>query len=357
MTLELGILGDLIGVRAGQPIVIPRGMSQRLLLALAADRERTVTDDELVDRLWGPAPPPNALASLRNTVSRMRTLLGADVIERHSVGYRLSRTACALDVDHFDSLVGDARRHLGDDDGEAALAALDSALALVRGRAIGQVADEWWAMAAAHELTERIALAEELWAEIRLRYDRTGRELGRMHQAAQRQPHRELRWRQLMQGLAAAGRRTEGLRVADEAKRALSEFGLSPGPEILALERQLLGAPHDVATADVVLTAATATRLGHMRAEPFVGRDQLLRQLIGTRDVVWLHGEPGIGKTRLLNALAAEAMSRGNVVLYGACERSAAAGTQLIVDIAQAALLAAPNRSARARRGRRAAGP
>ncbi|MCU1359076.1 MAG: hypothetical protein JWN99_365, partial [Ilumatobacteraceae bacterium] len=262
--------------------------------------------------------------------------MGAETIESHAAGYRLSRTVCQLDVDRFDQLVDGARRQMADDQVEEALGSLDTALAMVRGRSIAQVADEWWAMAAAHELTERIALAEELWADIRLRSDKAGRELGRMHQAARSEPQRELRWRQVMQGLAAAGRRTEALRVADEAKRALAEFGLLPGPEILALEIELLGSPTDD-TGPITIT----NRLTAMSHQPFVGRHRLLTEMSQASGVVWLDGEPGIGKTRLLAEVAAVAARRGELVLYGACERSAAAGTQLIVDIANAAMQAA----------------
>ena len=62
-------------------------------------------------------------------------------------------------------------------------------------------------------------------------------------------------------------------------------------------------------------------------AAPWYGRDEELRRLLGIYDsaaagaggVVTVVGEPGIGKTRLLQELAAAARRRGGLVLSGRC--------------------------------------
>jgi AAA ATPase domain len=59
----------------------------------------------------------------------------------------------------------------------------------------------------------------------------------------------------------------------------------------------------------------------------FVGREQELGQLVDAREsafaglgrMVFLSGEPGIGKSRLADALAAEARERGATVVWGRC--------------------------------------
>ena len=66
---------------------------------------------------------------------------------------------------------------------------------------------------------------------------------------------------------------------------------------------------------------------------PFVGRTGELAALTtdldaavgGRGGVVLLAGEPGIGKTRLAEELAARAMARGAVVLWGRCWEGAGA--------------------------------
>ena len=84
-------------------------------------------------------------------------------------------------------------------------------------------------MPAATAVAEPIAGAEELWADVVIASGRGGDEVTRLRRASEAQPHREVRWRQLVAALAAAGRRAEGLRAVGEARRALAEFGLLPG--------------------------------------------------------------------------------------------------------------------------------
>ena len=336
MTVELRILGDLVVADEDRPVELARGMRERVLLALAVDRARAVSDADLIDRLWGATPPANALASLRNTVSRLRAELGADVIVRSATGYRLG-PSCTLDAERFDALVATARRQLADESLDQAVASVEAALALVRGPVLAPVADEWWARQAIDETNEHVALAEELWAEIHLRQGRTTREVNRLLEAARRLPHREVRWRQAMR---APGRCRSAHRSAARCRARRRERWASsacdPGPELRALERELLGTP---AASTSPAVTVTSQRLDAARRWPLIGRSQLVDDLRTEQQVVWISGEPGIGKTRVLAELAVDAADRGELVLYGACERSASAGTQLIVDLARDALL------------------
>ena len=72
--------------------------------------------------------------------------------------------------------------------------------------------------------------------------------MARLRRAALAQPHREVRWRQLVTALAAAGHGTEALRSIGDARRALAEFGMEPCREVVDIERQLLGVGRTPAT-------------------------------------------------------------------------------------------------------------
>jgi DNA-binding SARP family transcriptional activator len=239
-SLAIDVLG-LIDVRVdGRRIDIPVGLTRRVLLALVIARHRGHTDLELIERLWGASAPPTALASLRNTVVRVRTLLGADAIERTPRGYRVRSTSLTVDVDEFDEQVAWARRRAAAGLDDEALLSLRRALTLVRGRPYVEVADEWWAASAAADVAERIAAAEELWAEVVLRSKQSSGEIARLQRAARAMPHREVRWKQLTRALLAADRRVDAARAVHEARAALAEFGLDVSAELAALEAAAL---------------------------------------------------------------------------------------------------------------------
>ena len=73
------------------------------MLALAAPHP--VSDDRLLEELWGddqPAKPANALQAL---VSSLRRLLGRDAVERQGSGYVLRVDPDRVDATRLDRLV------------------------------------------------------------------------------------------------------------------------------------------------------------------------------------------------------------------------------------------------------------
>jgi len=118
-----------------------------------------------------------------------------------------------------------------------------------------------------------------------------------------------------------AGEQDQALRAYERCREALSrELGVSPVAETTALHTRILQNPLvPVHAPPAALPPALALRL------PFVGRSrewprlcELLQQVMeGQGQVVLITGEPGIGKTRLLEELAALAIARGARVLSG----------------------------------------
>jgi DNA-binding SARP family transcriptional activator len=328
--IELGVLGPLEVTMCGGDIVSINGLAASLLLALAVDRGHAVDDDELVERLWPKGPPTSAIASVRNVVGRLRRSFGPAFIVRDRRGYRLG-AGTTLDVNRFADIVARARAR--SDDPTIAADLVDAALALVRGRPYDEIADELWAMPAVQCVVDQVAAAEELWAAMALAADPAGVDPSRLRRAATDHPDREVRWLQLVAALAATGRRTDALRAAGDARRALAEYGLAPGDELLALERQLVGAD-----------PAVNVRRVPARRDPMVGRDRHVADALRRGRVAWVEGAQGVGKTRLLAEVADRVAADDGVVVYAACPRSPGQGEGVLGSIAAAAsdLLAEP---------------
>ena len=70
--VSVSVLGELEVMVDGVVVPLPRGLARSLVMSLVVDIDRTVTDEDLIERLWGGAAPANAHFSLRNTVSRLR---------------------------------------------------------------------------------------------------------------------------------------------------------------------------------------------------------------------------------------------------------------------------------------------
>ena len=195
--------------------------------------------------------------------------------------------------------------------------------------------------------------ALECLAEAGLR--RGGHELGAAEQAARAAidsaPFRESAHRLLMEVQEAAGNHAEGLRAFDDLRRLLrEELGTTPGPAVMAVYERLLRVEAP-APPPVPYVAQVPDRITPVRWPPplaaavdrhaFVGREADLAFLRdcwresaeGTRRLVLLAGDAGIGKTRLAAELARAAHDDGAAVLYGRCDEAAVAPYQPVVEM------------------------
>ena len=86
--------------REGVAVRLPT-TAARVLACLALRQGEVVGADELIDGVWGHAPPSTARKSLENQIVRLRTTLGADAIETSAAGYRLPADAVTSDIAEF----------------------------------------------------------------------------------------------------------------------------------------------------------------------------------------------------------------------------------------------------------------
>jgi DNA-binding SARP family transcriptional activator len=208
-----------------------------VLAVLLLERNRVVSVDRLADEVWGERPPPSVRASILNCVSRLRRVLGAEAIETRPPGYRLRVEADSLDAARFEGAVS-AASGLGPRERAAALA---EALALWRGPALADVADEPFARVESARLDELRLVAQELRLEAMLELGQHASVLPAIEALVSRYPDRErLRYLQML-ALYRAGRQRDALDAFQEIRRALvDQFGLEPSVELRALQGMIL---------------------------------------------------------------------------------------------------------------------
>ena len=283
----------------------PAGRPGRLLASLLVARGRVVTDDRLVDDVWGEDLPVDARAALHTTVGRARRSLGPEGtrIGRTAVGYRLDVTGVDVDADRF--VAGLARARDLEDGGR--LAAYDEALALWRGPAWAGLAFDI-AQGEALRLEEGRVAAREERAEVLLALGRAREAVDELRQLVAEQPLRDRPSLLLMRALHRLGASAEALAVYAVHRKALAEeLGLDPSPELDAAQRTILDrtpepAPSSGTTSEPPVAVADLEPSGVL-----IGRANDLEQvgaLTARHQCVSVVGPGGVGKTSLAQAVA-----------------------------------------------------
>ena len=323
--LLIGLLGPVeVRVADGALAGIAQPMLRTLVAMLAIAPGRVVSDEALVDALWGEEWSRERERNLHSHVSAMRRLLAAaepgrdtSRLVRSGSGYRLDVSGTAVDVGLFGSLAARGRTAARDGDMTAALSAFADALALWRGPALADVAG------ICPRLAGDAASLEDLRAA--LLEDRIACQLAlgtHMEVAAEgpglvtQFPLRERLAGQVMVALWRAGRRGEALSTFDATRRMLAEeLGIDPGPELSGLHAKVLADDPSLAAAETVTEerdappARPAPRQLPAGVGHFAGREAELKALDELLDspglqesgagVAAIRGMAGAGKTAL----------------------------------------------------------
>lgn len=218
------------------------GARQRALLALLCLHRGTVLAvDRIVDELWGESPPQTARHMVEVYVSKLRKLLGADVLATRPPGYLLAVDPEHVDVGRFERLLAEGRDALGEGDAAVAAFTLASALTLWRGPPLADFAYEPFAQAEIARLEELRVLAEEERVEAELELGKGAELVAELEELVAAAPFRERFRAQLMLALYRAGRQADALAAYQAARETLvEELGVEPGPVLHQLERAIL---------------------------------------------------------------------------------------------------------------------
>src|ERR1044071_8037065 len=107
--MDSRLLGPLEG-RVGEEAAALGGPRQRAVLTVLLLRVgEVVSQDTLIDQVWGERPPSAAAAQVHNCVARLRRSLGADVLVRRPPGYVLYARPEEIDGRRFEHAVAAAR--------------------------------------------------------------------------------------------------------------------------------------------------------------------------------------------------------------------------------------------------------
>ena len=267
-----------------------------------------------MEAVWPTRRPAQPDRDLHVLVSRARTVVGADRVERRDGGYAL--VADWWDVAELASLAREAARRSEAGDAVGARTAAEGALALVRGPLLADEADAEWAAEARSAADTAVAEVRRVAAAAALATGQVGDAAAYAAEALRSDPYDEAALRTLMRAHAAAGRPASALAEFARARELLAEeLGVDPAPETRALHEELLREDSPPVSMPE-------------RADGLVGRTAELRTLDaelersrGGARVVVVSGEPGVGKTALLDHWATSAAARGTVVLRGRAEQ------------------------------------
>jgi predicted ATPase len=318
--ISLTLLGGFQARLGADRVTVPTRKAEALLAYLALHPGQSHPREKLATLLWGNSGETQARDSLRHALVRLRQALARGprpslVTEGHVVS--LSPAAVDVDVATFEQAL--------------AAGALEKAAALYRGDlleglSVTETPFEDWLRAERARLRE---LALETFAKLLAKQQATGATERAIHTALRLlalDPLREVVHRELMQLYAQQGRRGEALKQYEACATALRrELRTEPEAETSRLYRELGARPVPAEEED----GGTGLALGDFGTPetPLVGREPEMGRLraalaesrAGRGSVVTILGEAGIGKSRLVDEVAAEALRSGSRVLLGRC--------------------------------------
>lgn len=330
--LDVRVLGPLRVARHAREIS-PGGKQQSTLLALLLARSgRPTSTQELIQLLWGDAAPASAVNTVQKYVGSLRRVLEPELaarqtgslLKKQGNAYSWNTNASNLDLVCFRDYVRDAARLAEASRFAEALEVYVRAVEVWKGPA-GDGLD----LSASAEAVFA-ALDREFFdacieaARIAIDLDQPKRVLSAVRLAASLAPLNEPLQASLISLLGAAGLQSEAISEYQAVRSRLSDqLGIDPGVVLsAAYQGVLLGTPAlgvpRVTDPARALQDDLACLVGR-ETETSIVRGVVEAAASGESSVLLVEGEPGLGKTMLLEKANEIAKARGMLAVWGRC--------------------------------------
>lgn len=308
------ILQDGVNVGAFSSLQI-----QRLMAMLTLEPGERLPRSRIAFRLWSDSPEAQARTNLRKLLHQLRRGI-ADIerfieIGQQSIRWR-GNPASRVDVIEFKTALGEQ------DDARA--------IAVYCGDLLPDCYDDWIIEARrrlreeASEALDRLAAAAEDSGD-------PPRVIARASERLKLDPCWEPAYRRLMRAHGELGNRAAAMQVYHQCAEHLdAELRVAPDPETQAVY-------HEVCLRSRDTSPASRAVIGSW---PMVGREDELARIAslwqatasGRAHLLLVSGEPGIGKTRLIDEFARDIQAEGNVVRARAYEAAGRLPWGIIVE-------------------------
>jgi DNA-binding SARP family transcriptional activator/Tfp pilus assembly protein PilF len=326
--LRFGVLGSLRVWRDETAIDLGPVQQRVVLAVLALQAGRPVGLQQVINAVWGEAPPRHAVNLVQRHVSGLRRVLEpgrpgrtrSELLTWSEAGYQLALPAGSLDLADYESELAGARAARAAGQLEDAAGALRAALRLWRGPLCDGLNSPFLDAQRDRLAESRISVVEER-IELELTAGGGTDPIAELRDLIAEHPLRERLRGLLMLALYQAGRQGDALAAYTEARRRLDdELGVEPGAPLQRLHQQILAADPQLAAPPAAEGSPEAgTAAGPQRPLPaqlphripdFTGRDAELGRLdallatsrgeTGTSVVITtITGTAGVGKTAL----------------------------------------------------------
>jgi len=329
--LRIQMLGEFQVWRQQEILTWPTKKSKMLFQILLIEPGRLVPTDQLLEYLWPNLTPPKAQKNLWVTVSQVRSVLQpdspprtrSDYIHKQGEGYRFnSESSHWIDVDIFANLLISAHSTA---DQTGRISVWEQARALYQGEFLEDQPYAEWAQLPRSQWRRRY---EQLLINLANAYQHNGS----LHEAITLcreiltlDNTNETALCLLMRSHASLGERGRALKVYEEVVNVLKEeIGVNPRRETTELARQIKSSEETWIEEEEVWAI---TDQQSPSIHPFVGRSNEISQITrlltltaaGEGQTVLITGEPGIGKSRLVEVTSVIARKQGFNLLSAQC--------------------------------------